>query len=197
MNGEPLPVQHGYPVRLVVPKWYGIASVKWLNEIELIGQAFAGYFQTDRYVYRYDDPEAAEPVTLQRVRALITEPGPGQELQTGALVVRGMAWSGHGPIRAVEVSIGAGPWRRARLLGARERQGWRRWERITRCDTPGITAIRARASDRAGYTQPEQPQWNRLGYGNNAIQEVHVRIRHAAPAVKPAARQAEGVAPRS
>ncbi|MCE3555481.1 sulfite oxidase [Pseudonocardia sp. RS11V-5] len=195
MNGEPLPVQHGYPVRLVVPGWYGVASVKWLTEIELVAQAFAGYFQADRYVYRYDDPDATEPVTLQRVRALITDPGPGQELHPGALVVRGVAWSGHGPIRAVEVSIGDGPWRRARLLGAREQHGWRWWERITRCDTPGITVIRARASDRAGHTQPEQPQWNRLGYGNNAIQEVHVRIRHPAPDDNPAARPAEGVVP--
>ncbi|MCE3555700.1 hypothetical protein LWC33_30180 [Pseudonocardia sp. RS11V-5] len=73
--------------------------------------------------------------------------------------------------------------------------GWRWWQRITRCDTPGITVIRARASDRARHTQPEQPQWNRLGYGNNAIQEVHVRIRHPAPGDNPAARPAEGVAP--
>ena len=76
MNGEPLPIQHGYPLRLVVPGWYGVASVKWLSEIEAVERPFDGFFQVDRYLYEWtrNGQQVTEPVTLQRVRALITEP---------------------------------------------------------------------------------------------------------------------------
>jgi DMSO/TMAO reductase YedYZ molybdopterin-dependent catalytic subunit len=109
MNGEALPVQHGYPLRLIVPGWYAVASVKWLTEIHLIEQPFAGPFQTEKYWYEYerDGCPAREPVTLQRVRALITEPAPSQELASGETTVRGVAWSGAAPIEKVEVGIGA------------------------------------------------------------------------------------------
>ena len=126
MNGEPLPLQHGHPLRLVVPGWYGVASVKWLTEIEVTDQAFDGYYQTERYVYYWtrDGREEREPVTLQRVRALITEPAPGQEAPPGELVVRGVAWSGAAPISRVEVSVDGGDWREARLVGERKRHSW-------------------------------------------------------------------------
>jgi DMSO/TMAO reductase YedYZ molybdopterin-dependent catalytic subunit len=177
MNGEPLPVQHGYPLRLVVPGWYGVASVKWLTEVEVIDREFDGYFQADRYRYlREDDPGASEPVAVQRVRALITEPATDTELEHGDLVIRGVAWSGAAPIDRVEVSVGNGPWLRARLLGGRERYSWRWWELITQGGWRGTTTIRARATDLAGHTQPMRPEWNRLGYGNNVVQEVRVHF---------------------
>jgi len=178
MNGEPLPVQHGHPLRLIVPGWYAVASVKWLTEIELIGRAFSGHFQTDRYYYEWqrNGGVTREPVTLQRVRALITEPGPDSEREPGELIVRGVAWSGAAPIARVEVSIGGGPWQEARLLGERQRHSWQWWELSTRVDRPGTISLRARATDLAGRTQPKQPEWNRFGYGSNAIQEVAVRV---------------------
>ena len=118
MNGEPLPIQHGFPLRVIVPGWYGVASVKWLTEIELIDRAFSGHFQGDRYVYEWERNGGVvrEPVTLQRVRALITEPQMGQEIGRGELTIRGVAWSGSAPIAGVEVSVGEGPWLQARLL---------------------------------------------------------------------------------
>jgi len=179
MNGEPLPVRHGHPLRLVVPGWYGVASVKWLTGIEAVGQPFGGYFQAEKYWYERSDEGGAarEPVTLQRVRALITEPGPDQERRAGEFVVRGVAWSGAAPIARVEVSIGKGPWQEARLLGERHRHGWQWWELGTRVDRPGRIGLRARATDLAGRTQPEEPEWNRFGYGGNAIQEVSVLFR--------------------
>jgi hypothetical protein len=76
----------------------------------------------------------------------------------------------------VDVSVGGGPWREARLLGDAHRYGWRRWELMSRFGRPGFTTIRARATDRAGRRQPERAEWNRLGYGNNAIQEIRVRV---------------------
>jgi len=176
MNGEPLPVQHGHPLRLVVPGWYGVSSVKWLTGIEANDHPFSGYFQTERYWYEWEHA-AREPVTLQRVRALITEPGPDQERDQGQLVVRGVAWSGAAAIARVEVSLGGGPWQEARLLGERHRHSWQWWELSTWVGRPGRTSLRARATDLAGRAQPEQPEWNRLGYGGNAIQEMPVRVQ--------------------
>ncbi len=178
MNGEPLPIQHGYPLRLVVPGWYAVASVKWLTEIELIDCPFAGHYQSDTYHYEWqrDDGIVREPVTLQRVRALITEPAHDQEIRRGELAIRGVAWSGAAPIARVEVSVGGGSWQTARLVGARTRHAWQWWELIIDADAPGLTILRARATDLAGRTQPERAEWNRLGYGNNSIHEVPVRI---------------------
>jgi len=179
MNGEPLPIQHGHPLRVIVPGWYGVASVKWLTEIEVIDRLFRGYFQGERYFFEWEreGQGVREPVTRQRVRALITEPGADQEVARGELTIRGVAWAGAAPIARVEVSVGGGPWQEARLVGPRHRHSWRRWEVITRVDRPGSIALRARATDLTGQTQPEQPEWNRLGYGINAIQSVSLRVR--------------------
>jgi DMSO/TMAO reductase YedYZ molybdopterin-dependent catalytic subunit len=168
MNGESLPLQHGYPVRLVVPSWYGVASVKWLT-------AFDGYFQTTKYWYETDET-AREPVTLQQVRALITDPRDGEELSPGEITVRGVAWSGAAPIARVQVSINEASWQEARLIGDRHRHSWQWWELLTNLTQPGQNSIRARATDLADRTQPGQPQWNRHGYGNNAVQETLVHV---------------------
>jgi DMSO/TMAO reductase YedYZ molybdopterin-dependent catalytic subunit len=178
MNGEPLPLEHGYPMRLIVPGWYAVASVKWLTEIDVIGAPFTGFFQTERYIYEteHDGTVAREPVRLQQVRSVITQPSAGQEVPAGDLVVRGVAWSGAAPIDKVEVSIGTGPWQNARLIGQRHRHSWQWWELLTRIDSPGQTTLRARATDLAGRTQPDRPQWNRLGYGGNAVQNIPLLV---------------------
>jgi DMSO/TMAO reductase YedYZ molybdopterin-dependent catalytic subunit len=177
MNGEPLPVQHGYPVRVIVPGWYGVAAVKWLTEIEVIGDSFSGHFQTEKYVYEWerDGRIEREPVRLQRVRALITQPGADEVVQIGPIAVRGLAWSGVAPIARVEVSVNGEAWQPAQVLDAGSRHSWQRWELIVRIDRRGRNSVRARAIDQAGRTQPEQPEWNRQGYGNNTVHEVSVR----------------------
>jgi DMSO/TMAO reductase YedYZ molybdopterin-dependent catalytic subunit len=178
MNGEPLPINHGQPLRLVVPGWYAVASVKWLTDIELIEGPFKGFYQADRYWYEWErgDQVVREPVTLQRVRSLITEPAPNQELPSGDATIRGVAWSGAASIARVEVSVGGGSWQEARLVGERRRHSWQWWELITRVQRAQALTIRVRATDLADRTQPERPEWNRLGYGNNAIHEVAVRV---------------------
>jgi DMSO/TMAO reductase YedYZ molybdopterin-dependent catalytic subunit/rhodanese-related sulfurtransferase len=183
MNGEPLPLEHGYPLRLIVPGWYAVASVKWLTEIEAIGSPFTGFFQTKRYLYetQCNGTVACEPVRLQQVRSVITQPSTGQEVSAGDLVVRGVAWSGAAPIDKVEVSIGHGPWQSARLIGQRHSHSWQWWELLTHVDSPGETTLRARATDLAGRTQPERPRWNRLGYGGNAVQHVPLLVRTTVP----------------
>jgi DMSO/TMAO reductase YedYZ molybdopterin-dependent catalytic subunit len=178
MNGEPLPIQHGYPVRLIVPDWYGVASVKWLTAIDAVAESFDGYFQTTKYWYESDRDghTVREPVTLQRVRALITEPTGDEELPAGDLAIRGVAWSGAGPIARVEVSIDEGPWQTARLVGDRHRHSWQWWEIISHMDRQGVVSLRCRATDVAGRTQPDVPDWNRFGYENNAIDELKISI---------------------
>ena len=183
MNGEPLPFEHGFPVRLVVAGWYAVASVKWLTEIVVSDRPFQGHFQTEKYVYEWerDGRPQTEPVRRQRVRALITEPALGARLAAGEVPIRGYAWSGEAPIARVEVSLGAGRWLPARLLGPADRYAWHPWELIARLHRPGAVTVRARAIDEAGNRQPEQVEWNRQGYGNNAIQEVAFRVGESAP----------------
>jgi DMSO/TMAO reductase YedYZ molybdopterin-dependent catalytic subunit len=178
MNGEPLPIQHGYPLRLIVPSWYAVASVKWLTEIELIDRPLVAHYQTEKYWYEWprEGGLVREPVTLKQVRSLITDPDPGNELPAGSFAVRGVAWSGAAPIARVEVSVGNHGWQDARLVGERNRHSWQWWELLTRVEKPGDVLLRARATDLAGRTQPESAAWNRLGYGNNFIHEVPIRV---------------------
>jgi DMSO/TMAO reductase YedYZ molybdopterin-dependent catalytic subunit/rhodanese-related sulfurtransferase len=177
MNGAPLPVEHGYPLRLIVPGWYGMASVKWLTDIWVTDRAFAGHYHIDSYHYEWarDGHMIREPVSLQRIRSLITEPLAGEQINAGRLAIRGLAWSGAAPIARVEVRVGDRPWQYGQLIGTRSRYCWQPWQLITRVDR-GETTIQARATDLAGHTQPETPDENRWGYGNNSIQEVVIRV---------------------
>jgi DMSO/TMAO reductase YedYZ molybdopterin-dependent catalytic subunit len=178
MNGEPLPLQHGRPLRLIVPGWYAVASVKWLTDIEVVDTPFDGFFQTARYHFEIerDGVVRREPVRHQRVRSLVTEPHDGATASRGEVAIRGVAWSGAGPIEHVAVRIGDGPWQDARVLGEPAGRHWQWWELITRFDAAGSTTVAARATDAAGNTQPERSEWNRLGYGANGIHVVAVTV---------------------
>jgi DMSO/TMAO reductase YedYZ molybdopterin-dependent catalytic subunit len=178
MNGEALSVPHGFPLRLIVPGWYAVTSIKWLTEIVLIEEPFRGFFQADRYHYEWnrEGRVVSEPVYLQRVRALITEPNLDQPVPCGDLTIRGVAWSGAAGIAQVEVCVGQGDWQAARIVNEPSRGSWCWWELITRLDHRGSVTIRARATDLAGDTQPNQAEWNRLGYGNNSIQTVPIQV---------------------
>jgi len=179
MNGEPLPPRHGYPLRLVVPGWYGMAAVKWVTEIELGDEPFDGYYQTTKYVYEIerDGRVVEEPVERQRVRSLVTAPAGGDDVPAGDVVVRGVAWSGTAPVERVDVRAGTGPWQPADLTGEAIPGRWQWWTAVVRLDAAGTTTIRARATDRAGNTQPDHPEWNRGGYGANHVHAVTVRVR--------------------
>ncbi len=178
MNGEALPLQHGFPVRLIVPGWYAVASVKWLTEIEVVDRPFQGYYQTEKYQFEREvnGRIEKEPLTLQRVRSLITEPAEAAQVDRGELAVRGVAWSGAAPIERVDVSLDDGPWQEARILGQPQRHSWQWWELIIRVDGPGQHWIRCRATDMDGGTQPESPEWNPAGYCNNVLQQVRITV---------------------
>lgn len=173
MNGEPLPRDHGAPLRLVVPRWYGMASVKWLHRIEALTEPFTGYYQKNRYIYSLAGGAAPTPVTTMRVKALITSPDEGATIAQGPYVVRGKAWSGEGEVVKVEVGVDGGDdWREATLLPSDGPYTWRAWEYQWTADVPGRRALRARATDSKGNAQPDAPTWNKYGYGNNAVRPV-------------------------
>lgn len=179
MNGEPLSVQHGFPLRLIVPGWYGMASVKWVTRITAVAEAFDGYFQRERYILI--DPGCPDgehtPVTTMRVRSVICSPCRDAIVPRGTHRVVGLAWSGVAPVTRVEVSVDDGAtWAPADLIDEPARHIWRRWAYTWHATTPGPVTLRSRAQDATGHTQPATPEWNRLGYANNAIQALPVQV---------------------
>jgi DMSO/TMAO reductase YedYZ molybdopterin-dependent catalytic subunit len=177
MNHEPLGPDHGAPFRLIVPHWYAVASVKWLKRIDVLTEPFTGEFQTGHYIYEWPD-RPHEAVSLMRVRARITDPAPATTIAAGTHVVRGKAWSGTGPVTRVDVSLtGEGEWYPARLAPPQGPYQWQDWSFEWAASDVGRHTLRARATDAAGNMQPDVPPWNRLGYGNNAIEVIYVDVR--------------------
>jgi DMSO/TMAO reductase YedYZ molybdopterin-dependent catalytic subunit len=177
MNGEPLDPDHGAPFRLIVPHWYGVASVKWLTRVDVLTEPYIGEFETGHYMYQWAD-RPPERVTLMRVRARITDPACGATIPAGTYTVRGKAWSGTGPITNVDVSVtGEGGWHAAQVEPPKGPYQWQDWSFAWEATEPGRHSLRARATDSAGNVQPHVPPWNRLGYGNNAIEVSYVDVR--------------------
>src|SRR4051794_23623496 len=176
MNGEPLGSDHGAPFRMIVPHWYAVASVKWLKRIDVLTEPYAGEFQTGHYMYEWPD-RVPEAVRLMRVRARITAPAAGSIIEPGTHTVRGKAWSGTGPVTRVDVSLtGEGDWHPAGLEPPTGPYHWQEWSFDWAADDVGRHTLRARATDAAGHIQPEVPPWNRLGYGNNAIEVIYIDV---------------------
>ncbi|MGY4103499.1 sulfite oxidase [Nocardia sp. R16R-3T] len=180
MNGALLPPQHGFPLRLLVPGWYGMASVKWLKNIEVVDRPFSGVEQA-AYRYQRDDDDPGRPVSRIRVRALMVPPGipdwPSRRrtVDAGAVVLRGRAWCGTSPVARVEVGVD-GVWQGAELADAPAEFAWRSWS-YTWDARPGEHRLSCRATDADGNVQPAEPFWNRQGLGNNLIQRVPVTVR--------------------
>ena len=171
MNGLPIPPEHGGPLRLVVPGWYGMASVKWLAEIQVLDRPFAGFFQKDRYVIDGRPLRGIEP------RAVITWPAEGATLSGGPLEVRGYAWSGRAPLARIDLMKSDGtPLGSTTVPPDAPAFAWQEFVFHVSLDA-GEHALVARAIDRDGNTQPLSPRWNALGYANNAVRPTRVRVR--------------------
>jgi DMSO/TMAO reductase YedYZ molybdopterin-dependent catalytic subunit len=176
MNGEPLTVAHGGPVRLLVPGWAGIASTKWLVGLEALDHAFAGFWNADNYVYWSEDGAALRPVTEMPVKSVIGTPLPGAVLAPGEIDIAGYAWSGHGAVARVDVSVdGGATWRPAALAGT-GRRGWARFHFRWHA-APGSYRLMARATDERGLSQPREAAWNGKGYAQNGIHAVAATVR--------------------
>ncbi len=182
MNGEPLQPQHGYPLRLVVPGWYGMTSVKWLDQIEAVAEPFQGFQMSHAYRYARNSDWVGEPVNLIKVRALLVPPGiPDFMTRTrlvpaGRVTLRGAAWAGRQSVTRVEVSADGGrTWADAQVGKQLSPYAWAGWTFLWDAQ-PGAATLCARATDSAGNVQPLEPEWNYGGYGNNAVQRVSIVV---------------------
>ena len=183
MNGSPLPPQHGYPLRLVVPGWYGMTNVKWLDEIQVLTEPFTGYQNMQGYRLRQEEDDEGEPLARMLPRSLIVPPGipeflsRDRTLPAGEVLLQGRAWSGHALVDSVDVSVdGGASWAPAELEpDGGERWAWRgfrfRWDA-----EPGEYTVCSRARDEAGNEQPLEPLWNLGGYSNNSVQRIPVTV---------------------
>jgi DMSO/TMAO reductase YedYZ molybdopterin-dependent catalytic subunit len=182
VNGQPLPPQHGFPLRLVVPGWYGMTHVKWLQAITVVDEPFRGWQQEVAYHVRDTEEETGTPVTRMLPRSLMIPPGMPdfltrmRFLAAGPCVLEGRAWSGYGAIERVEVSVdGGATWSEAKLGDAPSEFAWRGWTHRWEA-APGVHDLCCRAHDAAGNAQPLSPDWNFDGYCNNAVQRVRVTV---------------------
>lgn len=183
MNGQPLLPQHGAPLRLVVPGWYGMTNVKWLTAVSVLDEPYEGYQNARSYRLRSDPDEQGEPLSRMRPRALAVPPGIPEfmsrtrVLDAGTVRLQGRAWSGLGDIVRVEVSTdGGATWSDATLEAPISVWAWRGWTHDWNAE-PDEHVLCCRATDSTGETQPLEPQWNVGGYSNNAVQRVPVLVR--------------------
>jgi DMSO/TMAO reductase YedYZ molybdopterin-dependent catalytic subunit len=180
MNGEPLPVAHGGPVRLLVPGWAGIASTKWLVGLHVLDRVFAGFWNSDNYIFWGADGTPQRPIRKMAVKSVISAPLQGAVIEPGRTVVAGFAWSGLGAIAQVEVSFDGGvSWRQADLEGA-GRRSWVRFH-FPWTATRGQHRLMARATDERRLRQPAVADWNGKGYGQNGIHCVDVIVDEVLP----------------
>lgn len=183
MNGEPLLPQHGYPLRLVVPGWYGMTNVKWLSRITAVTEPFAGYQQVGSYRMRSDEHDPGTPVERMLPRSLMVPPGipdfltRDRVVDAGPIDLMGRAWSGHGAITSVDVSTdGGGTWEEARLEPPLDDHSWHRWTYRWEA-APGQAILCSRATDETGRSQQMEPLWNLGGYQVNAVQQIRAQVR--------------------
>ena len=182
MNGEPLPASHGFPLRAVVPGWYGMASVKWLRRIIVTENRFQGYYQTVDYAYWQPGQAGPELIPLSRmqVKAVIARPGINEVVPSNDnYVIRGAAWTSGREIAKVEVTTNGGAcWNEAKLIGDAGRDVWRLWEFDWKTPhAPGRYTLMARATDSLGHTQPDHRDANRGTYMVNHCLPIEIEVR--------------------
>jgi sulfite oxidase len=179
MNGEPLPLKHGFPLRALALGWTGANCVKWLSKITVLDQPLAGFYMDKVYrvFQKGEDPAMGEVVTAIPLKSIITSPENQATLSMGMVSIRGAAYAGEADVERVEVSMDDGnTWQAATFIGPHETYAWRRWEYRWQATAPGQYTILARATDNRGRVQPESARWNVLGYGNNGIREHAVSV---------------------
>jgi DMSO/TMAO reductase YedYZ molybdopterin-dependent catalytic subunit len=198
MNGETLPVKHGFPLRVVTPGWASDSWMKWLTSIRVLNKEHDGFWM--KAAYRHPGkpvapmaaipPDQMQPVTSLRIKSVIASPADGAQVMAGSpLMVHGVAWSGDaGPVTSVEVSVDGGrTWKPASLRADQKTQfGWRQWEFTWTPPQPAYYTILARARDAAGNTQPFDQEWNPAGYAWNVVPRVSIDAVREMAAPQPA-----------
>lgn len=186
MNGEPLPLAHGFPFRTIVPGWEGAYSVKWLARLQVIAADYDGFWVGTAYRYPTRPvapgaavpPEHMGPLTTLVVKSIITRPLDGAVVAPGRVAIAGHAWAGERDVARVEISTDRGvTWQPARLVGEQARYAWRRFEFDYEATTPGSHVVLSRATDSEGDTQPMVPAWNPSGYHWNVADLVRFEVK--------------------
>ncbi|HEX5082285.1 MAG TPA: molybdopterin-dependent oxidoreductase [Blastocatellia bacterium] len=186
MNGEAIPILHGFPLRLIVPGWEGAYSVKWVTDIQVIDKEFDGFFV--KTAYRFPnrpappgaavDPKDMAPLTGLVVKSFINSPIDGATVAPGPVRLSGFAWAGESNILKVDVSMDNGSsWRPAKLGRERERYAWQSFEYEFNITKPGSYFLMSRATDDKGRVQPIVPIWNPGGYLWNVIDKVRIDVK--------------------
>ncbi len=185
MNGEDLPVLNGFPLRLIVPGYYGTYWVKHLNEITVIDHEFDGFWM--KTAYRIPDtpcaciepgtaPKATIPINRFDVRSFITSVADGAKLKAGTTKLKGIAFDGGKGIRDVAVSTDGGKsWMSAKLGHDLGKYSFREWTLPVKL-AAGKYELKVRATNNAGETQPVEARWNPAGYMRNVIETVRVSV---------------------
>jgi sulfite oxidase len=186
MNGQPIPLVHGAPLRAIVPGWEGAYSVKWLQGLNVIAKDSDSFWVATGYRYPNKrvapgaavDAKDMEPLRGLAVKSLITTPATGASMPTGKVPVAGFAWAGENDITRVDISIdNGGTWKPARLTGEQARFTWRRFEFEFDAAKPQSYLVLSRATDSQGNVQPAVSQWNPSGYLWNQYDSVRVEVK--------------------
>jgi len=173
MNGQPLPLLHGAPLRVITPGWMADSHIKWLTDITVQAEEAKGFYMQTAYrvPVKPVEPGASAkgqpmiPVEGMVVKSLIAAPGDGNPVKAGPVMIQGVAWGGEAKVAKVEVSADDGAtWEQARLLGEDLPYAWRRWQFEWQASSPGMYMIRCRATDMRGDVQPEASPWNPSGF---------------------------------
>jgi DMSO/TMAO reductase YedYZ molybdopterin-dependent catalytic subunit len=188
MNGEPLPLLHGAPVRLIAPGWMADACIKWLTDLTLQAEEAKGYYMETAYRHPLHpvepgtavSPRDMKPVEAMVVKSLIVSPASGTVVKQGLLMIEGVAWTGEGKVNIVEVSVDDGQkWEKAKLVGEDVPYAWRQWQFIWQPQQTGTRTILSRATDDHGQTQPMTSPWNPGGFLWNGVDRVQVEVKPA------------------
>ncbi|MEP7014845.1 MAG: sulfite oxidase [Verrucomicrobiota bacterium] len=180
MNDADLLPPHGFPLRAIVPGWYAVASIKWLQRIIATDRPFNGYYQTLDYAFwkRRGDVAELTPLTEMQVKAEIARPVQGESVSANSTVrVHGAAWTSEGEIARVELSSDRGStWHEAKLLGESKPNAWRLWEFSWKTPSAGKATLIARATDSKGRTQPVDRDPDRGTYMINHLLPIDVEV---------------------
>jgi DMSO/TMAO reductase YedYZ molybdopterin-dependent catalytic subunit len=179
MNGEPLPLAHGFPLRALALGWAGANCCKWLEKISILDRPYEGHYMDKVYrvFQKGQDPKSGTMVAQIPLKSFISQPLQGEILKLGQILILGAAYGGERTVAKIEISIDGGrSWAPGEFIGPYEPFAWRQWQYVWNAAKKGVYCLMARATDSQGNQQPMEARWNVLGYGNNGVEEHAISV---------------------